>query len=373
MRLTRSRWKKEVCMENYVIMSDLHLGQNSPECKLADSRNIRRFVTELDRLGRINQLVLLGDLLDLALSPMATALKHLAAFFNGIRKIHNKIEKIVYVPGNHDHHIWTLHVEYKMIEDMKARAKGKDFAPPDYVNRRFVGDESFLSSYLPSELKNKWEVKYPTHEIRLSNGKTCLLHHGHQIYGIGVRLLSLREALKDVKDKRVSRKRMAQELELQNIGIYEFIWFYLELSETMREQIAAQWNDGGGFGAFAVVAKEMADKRSVSAAYEVYKLFRGKPGDRGRPLVRTKNEIKDYLALLGKSPDCLIYGHSHVPKLAYVTELHCDIPAKIIANCGSWLDEQQPYRDYNTYIVLNRNGVELRRLCERQAIRHIRW
>jgi len=360
-------------MENYVVISDVHLGQNLPECTFADPGNVDRFVTELTRLGKINQLVLLGDFLELALSPMATALIQMEVFFDGIHKIHSRIGKIVYVPGNHDHHIWTLHVERKMVDRMEIRGKGEDFISPDYVGNTFAGAESFLSGYLSSELKNKWEIKYPIHEITLSNGKTCLLHHGHQIYGIGVRLLSLREALKEVRKKRASREKMLIELELQNIGVYELLWYYLELSESMRERLKTQWKKNGDLGAFAVVANEIADKRPVSFVSSVYNSFLGKPEDQGRAIVETKQEIKDYLELLGKRPDCLVYGHSHIPKLVYTTELRCDIPASIIGNCGSWLDERRKYQNYNTYIVLNRNGVYLRKLSEKEPIRYISW
>ena len=43
----------------------------------------------------------------------------------------------------------------------------------------------------------KWVIKYPIHEIKLPEDRTGLLHHGHPIYGVGVRLLSLKEAYND--------------------------------------------------------------------------------------------------------------------------------------------------------------------------------
>ena len=42
------------------------------------------------------------------------------AFFEGLHEVHDRIEKIVYVPGNHDHHIWALHVEQDMVKGMEA-------------------------------------------------------------------------------------------------------------------------------------------------------------------------------------------------------------------------------------------------------------
>jgi hypothetical protein len=237
-----------------------------------------------------------------------------------------------------------------MIEMMK---NGEICSSPNYINLAFAGTDSFLSGYLPEASKEKLVVKYPIHEISLSNGKRCLCHHGHQIYGVGVRLLSLREALKEIPEV----ERM-QELELQNIGIYELLWFYLELSERMRRRIERNWEEYGGFGAFSVVAKEMADKRIVSAGHEIYKFFSSKPKERGKTISGNKKELKQYLEVCNKPTEGLIYGHSHVPELINGSVLDDDLP-EIIGNCGSWLKGK---RRHNTYIVINADGAVLREL-----------
>ena len=334
-------------MENYVILSDLHLGEEVQECTFADAANIDRFAGELNQVGEVKQLVLLGDVSDLALSPISKVTSQLQNF---LERIHAIPEEIIYVPGNHDHHIWALHVEQEMVEAMRS---GNICRLPNYVNGEFAGANSFVSGYIPCESRDKLVIKYPIHEIRLSNGKRCLLHHGHQIYGVGVRLLSLKEALKDIPEG----ERM-QELELQNIGIYELLWFYLELSGRMRRRIERNWEEHGGFGAFSVVAKEMADKRLVSAGHEIYKFFRRKPKERGRTIAGNKKEFKQYLEVCNKPIECLIYGHSHVPELMGNSALGDDLP-EIIGNCGSWLKGK---RRHNTYIVVNADGAELREL-----------
>jgi UDP-2,3-diacylglucosamine pyrophosphatase LpxH len=332
-------------LENYVVLSDLHLGEEMNECTFADAVNIDRFAKELEQVGEVKQLVLLGDVLDLALSPISRVTSQLKNFLD---PVHTIPEKIIYVPGNHDHHIWALHAEQKMVEMMR---RGDICSSPDYINLEFIGADSFVSGYLPASSMDKLVVKYPIHEIRLSNGKRCLFHHGHQIYGVGVRLLSLKEALKEIPE--VERMR---ELELQNIGVYELLWFYLELSERMRGQIEENWEEYGGFGAFSIVAKEMADKRIVSAGHEIYKFFSGKPKERGRTIAGNKNELKQYLEVLNKPIECLIYGHSHVPEL--IAGLDDDLP-EIIGNCGSWLKGK---RRHNTYIVINADSVVLKEL-----------
>lgn len=85
-----------------------------------------------------------------------------------------------------------------------------------------------------------------------------------------------------------------RELELQNIGVYELLWFYLELSEHMRRRIEKNWDETGGFGAFSVVAKEMVDNPGVSAVLETYGYIRKKRHgkERGRTIDRNKNNIR---------------------------------------------------------------------------------
>jgi UDP-2,3-diacylglucosamine pyrophosphatase LpxH len=352
-------YEREPRMENYVVLSDLHLGEKSDECTFADSNNVKAFAEELGRLGEIKELVLLGDFLELSLAPMSMVTEQMKDFFEGIAVSHEKIEKIVYVPGNHDHHIWSLHVEQEIIDGMKA---GKAFNCPDYIDKEFVGVNSFLSGYLPAGgFKEKLVVKYPVHEIRLSNGKKCLLHHGHQIYGVGVRLLSLKEAQKIPED------RQMRELELQNIGVYELLWFYLELSGDLKRRIELEWKENGGFGAFGVVAEEMADSWVADTLMDLGRFFTG-PNDRGRTIAKNRKDMRQYLKIYGKAVDYLVYGHSHVPELVRGSELRNDFPVEIIGNCGSWVRERG---EHNTYIVINERGVHLKKLGETDAIKHI--
>lgn len=353
-------------MKNYIVVSDLHLGENVHEATFANQPKIEEFAQELEALGDIEEIIFLGDFLELALAPLSKVTRQMAALF---KHIYDIPKKLVYVPGNHDHHIWTLHVEQKIIENMKEGKKGSDFKPPSYIDAEFVDTDSFLSGYLPETPKNgKWVIKYPIHEISMSSRNTCLLHHGHQIYGVGVRLLSLKEVY---DDDDIPEDEQMLELELQNIGIYELLWFYLELSGVMRRRVEREWKEGGGFAAFSVVAKEMADKRVLSAGHRIYRMFRNKPKERGKTIGGAKKEIRQYLKVCNKAPRCFIYGHSHVPELVRGTDLDKNLP-KIIGNCGSWLNEGKRNQKPNTYIVINEDGVDLRRLGE-GPINSIEW
>jgi predicted phosphodiesterase len=348
-------------MGNYIIMSDLHLGEE--ECSFVEKNHAKKLAEELKSIGNIDEIILLGDIMDLALSPIQDVTDQFKKFLSAIADIS---KKIVYIPGNHDHHIWTLHIERNYIERM---SEGEIFYRPAYTDIEFAGKLSFISGYLLDGYKDKLIVKYPTHEINLKVGgktKRCLLHHGHQIYGIGVRLLSLEEALKDIKESLV---RM-EELELQNIGVYELFWFYLELSSRLRDQIEKNWENYGAFGAFSVILREMVDSSLLSGALGFGNIAIDslrKPKDRGGTIDQALTAIIQYLDVRNgssKSVDCLIYGHSHVPQIKKRSDIKGkgDFP-QIIANSGSWLREKgKPDRISDTYILLNENEVKLRLL-----------
>ncbi len=130
----------------------------------------------------------------------------------------------------------------------------------------------------------------------------------------------------------------------------------------MRRRIERNWEKYGGFGAFSVVVKEMADKRVLSAASDavrgVSRVLHRKPKERGRTIAGNKKELRQYLEVCNKPIECLIYGHSHVPELIADPALGDDFP-EIIGNCGSWLKET---RRHDTYIVINADGVVLKEL-----------
>ncbi len=58
----------------------------------------------------VEELVLLGDIPDTALASTSQATTHTNAFIQTLRSAAN-IEKIIYIPGNHDHTLWTNYRE----------------------------------------------------------------------------------------------------------------------------------------------------------------------------------------------------------------------------------------------------------------------
>ena len=341
-------------MSKYVIMSDLHIG--AVDGLKADQ--FGRVVDELVGLGAVETLVLLGDVVELALAPQQHSLRLLRRFWNATGEQHADVrlcdipESIVYVPGNHDHHIWTWHVEHSMIRDIKAGGYGDWDGCTEWA---YVGRNSLLAGYLPDTCVYKLTVTYPTYSFGVSDGRVCVCHHGHQIYGIGARLLSTAEAVE------LSRHKQLRELELHNIGVYELLWYYLERSPVLRKRVADAWHTAGAFGAFGVVAAEIADSRLVDMLVSAGRLCVG-PSDRGTLPEDILSELGAFLSIVGCGDgDVFVYGHSHEPSLQHGSEY--GLPVYAVGNSGCLMG------DTPTYIVVSGPDVELRGLGEGHLVR----
>ena len=107
-----------------VILSDLHLGEEESILHTSDgpNNNLRHLGAMLTRLGKINELILLGDFMDFSLASSRKAYDNARNFMSIVCSAGN-IGKIVYVPGNHDHHVWVQLVEAEQIVKRIAGAR----------------------------------------------------------------------------------------------------------------------------------------------------------------------------------------------------------------------------------------------------------
>jgi hypothetical protein len=252
-----------------------------------------------------------------------------------------------------------LHIEKRdVIEPIR-----KEGLPelPDYISL-FSGKKSFFSEVLPQNLEKRIIVQFPNYEFE-SNGFRYLLHHGHQVYGPCVLLMSPGEALHEGKS--------LKDLLIANSSIVELIYYHLERDEEMRKKLEDAWKKYGSQGAIAVVIKELLDARipklGRGIVHIIIKLWlwytkeRIKK-DRGMEIDAIENEIREYLRLCGcdhKNPLRFIFGHSHAPGGKKIDD------NLTVVNCGSWLRENSRH---NTYVLIEGNTLALRKLGEEDPI-----
>jgi len=347
--------RAETQKKRIVVISDPHLGDSWST--LHDRDVVKELIDELNQGKRIDELILLGDILDLAFSTFQDVIHRAREFFNRISGL--DIGKIVYIPGNHDYHIWLLHIEKRdIIEPIQ-----KEGAPklPIYVSS-FSGRKSFFSEVLPEDLEKKVVVRFPNYEFE-SSGIRYLLHHGHQVYGPCVLLMSPAEALYE--------KKGLNDLLIANSPIVELLYYHLERSEEMKGKLYAAWKKYGSPGAIIVVVKELLDARLpkpgkwiVHMMIRLWSWFTVKKikRDRGTEIDEIEDEIRDYLKVCGwqpQNPLRFIFGHSHVPGGKKIDD------NLTVVNCGSWLKEDSRH---NTYILIEGDTLALRRLGEKEPI-----
>lgn len=334
-------------MERIVALSDLHLGED--ESTLREEKVVNNLRDELQKMGQIDQLVLLGDVLDLSMASFSQAVEIAKEFFSKIGGL-DEIKEIIFVPGNHDHHLWVQHIEHQAI--VTKIQEGELPEKPDYI-KEFKGKESFLSGLLPLKAKEKLTVKYPNHTAQVKDSN-YFFHHGHHLSTEGTLLMTLKEAL----EKRAS----LNDFELYNSPIHELIQYSLEQSDSMRKRMEFAWEQGGALSAILTVVDEMTDKKglggriihwgywlSIIAGEMKSNAMRGSGIDE-----RIVKDMERYLKLSGAdTSDWFVYGHTHLPEGKRRKD------GFSIVNAGSWLESSD--RTYNTYIVID-DEVVVRRL-----------
>jgi hypothetical protein len=203
-------------------VSDLHLGEpkgllfNSGE---VDGDAIKVTVDKIAELSRadgdfddgIEELILVGDILELSEAEDETTYENARAFFGALLGKVN-IDKIVYVPGNHDHHMW-IHLLKEYGESVQSNHRPFISSPNGFV-------KTCISEAYPAA---QVEVHYPYYLIQTD--KSCyFFDHGHlfsktlQIYLWFANIKRLGRGPKDV-----------DELEAFTSSFMEFLWYPPEI------------------------------------------------------------------------------------------------------------------------------------------------
>ncbi len=236
----------------YVCLSDLHFGQEeslvtdlataSPETGfshwtrvLNELVNCLKFVVkscgprEEDQATRLAKptLILNGDTVEFALSPVNKALHAFQHFLRSVIEA-DLFGRIVVIPGNHDHHLWTLARETQYVRYLNSLAPNQRIDEPWYTTNMFVERE-----YLPSELLNQiakrsgcpidsfLQIAYPNFGLLADNGKKCVVFsHGHYIEPAYHLLTTLKTRL--FPDR--AKPTIIWEIEAENGSWVEFFW-----------------------------------------------------------------------------------------------------------------------------------------------------
>ena len=216
----------------YVCISDLHLGADDSiltnldtSCDKTDnlkaSPTLKKLVEALRHIILPKEkneeitLILNGDLLELALTTTNEAVMAFERFIELVMKPGEELfTEIIFLAGNHDHHIWETARETQYVHYLENDAKNPKLRLkiPWHTTRIFAKEGSrILPSYFLTKIVQRYDylsdlvikTAYPTYGLtKQGNGgkpdKLVLFNHGHYIESI----YHLMSTVKTLVDKR---------------------------------------------------------------------------------------------------------------------------------------------------------------------------
>lgn len=190
----------------YVCLSDLHLGEEDSLLTNAQdfsrpSPTVRALAECLASLIGHNEagapkpsLILNGDVLDLALHPEQQTLAAFEEFLRAMMPPNDGLfGEIIYIPGNHDHHMWTSARDAQYAQYLD-RLGPEETPESPWETTKVVMDchgkdhlvnaaVTAIARRIPHLRQCKFEIltAYPNFGIEDGGGRAVVFHHGHFI------------------------------------------------------------------------------------------------------------------------------------------------------------------------------------------------
>jgi len=245
----------------YMCLSDMHLGEEDSlltnlKTASADTEPtrpspvmkqlvecLRALISENESEGKPT-LILNGDILELALTTTNQAAMVFERFVELIMPPEGGLfDRIIYIPGNHDHHIWELARETQYVNHITGLEPGKHLPIPWHATNMFVGnDPNPVPSYFLTRLVNRFShlkdfvitTAYPNFGLFREDGQKCVIfHHGHFIEPLYQLMSSLMSLIFPDREK----PRHVWEIEAENFAWIDFFWSAMARSGKVGQNI----------------------------------------------------------------------------------------------------------------------------------------
>jgi UDP-2,3-diacylglucosamine pyrophosphatase LpxH len=317
-------------MKYGLILSDLHFGDS--RCTLHSMKTAHALVSRLKEYQPLEEIFLLGDILDLQLATWAQSiegriLEAPAKRAVGFRYFLNFLLKetgaknVTYIPGNHDYKIFDYHsIDRHLILPLR---NGKKLSGRVSFYRNF--SPSFLQGLLESS-EAQMRVVYPHHILKVGKSR-LLLTHGHYFDSSQSFYQELAKVFPDSvpKDKVPHLRRKF----FHRTSTYQSVVSGLSTQPKLR-------------GAFNKI-------------YQPVTSFKEKLGHRTRksfltPVMRRNMESYVMFCCRGKV-DGVIFGHTHKPGKATLR----NETLRHVWNTGSFLRES-PKSPNGSFLTVCFNG-----------------
>jgi UDP-2,3-diacylglucosamine pyrophosphatase LpxH len=277
-------------MAKRVIFSDLHFGDKM--CSLSSKSVALGLRSFLWGLGPLKELILAGDILDANISSLTRAIEGRKSSGSWPRQMGFRqwlshlfedskfdVERIVYIPGNHDYIIWNILSTNEVFVDPISQGKVPTNLP--LTEGTFL--QPFIRGVSPENVRDRFCVLYPDHEFDLA-GHSVLVTHGHYLDEQQTLFKNLDALIRkeDGNKKKAIRK------------------FFIG---------TAQYQAVANAVSYLKDTREFVEKayKSISSIFDAIGKLRNKPID-----VKMLRAIEMYLYYFrNKQPDVFIFGHTH--------------------------------------------------------------
>ncbi|HEY4388559.1 MAG TPA: hypothetical protein VGN34_29255 [Ktedonobacteraceae bacterium] len=231
----------------YVCLSDMHLGADKSVLTNIQANSIETNTTEpsptliqlvacLRELIAHNEsqekpiLILNGDILEMALTETNKAAMVFERFIELIFPKDGEplfAENILYIPGNHDHHIWESARETQYVNFICRIQAGAQLEVPWHTTKMFAPD--FVREYFLTNLIQRYphltnvvvNVVYPNYALLSGDGQKCVIfNHGHYVEP----LYSLMSTLNTMIFPDRETPKVIRDLEAENFAWVDFFW-----------------------------------------------------------------------------------------------------------------------------------------------------
>lgn len=295
-------------VERLVVISDIHIGD--PKDTLASKHSIQALKETLEGLGGIDELVLLGDVFDFWKAPVYEALKRARPLIETLYTLSN-VRRIVYIPGNHDHHVFRMHYE---METSRLLAKGE--LGITQMSVTLTNSCPVMEALKPKGATVPLFMAYPTRELNVQ-GKRALLTHGHFLGFFERSLWKDKKSFVGTLLLNRSERLDLEEMEMFLTPFYEMLTLsaFVPGINTGGYRVFRMLNRAGR--AFGLQGAER------TSAY------------RNRSIEEVAAEIEALLnRFCEEKPAYFVYGHTHRSG-----RLSLPISGVTAINTGCWLDD----------------------------------
>ncbi|KKN04177.1 hypothetical protein LCGC14_1100150 [marine sediment metagenome] len=396
----------------FLAISDTHLGEDTslltfPQGRQHLWRTLREVFGEKKEKPEdeyngkfiIQELILIGDIPDTALSSRSQTITHTNAFIQTLGSVAN-VEKCIYIPGNHDHTLWTQYRRRKkgkkpfitdsegdlIVKDSKAQNRPAS----DHLLSIFCG-HPYGSSWrnILADKKNlnknfNFAIANPLYATVYS-GRTYIFTHGTHFKSI----VTMRKVVKQVirylgldrlfvKFKVESREdvRKAKNLESLERIVTPFVDSIWNSSKNNPTSIAdTLWN------LFTMISAKFEERRVIPKktllfSYSDLRLGNGEKyknriknltGDTNKSIELFKEHFLDVMLkhLSNEKGDLLknnltfVYGDTHNGGCGVMQKKfkHQEIKIRIY-NCGGWVVRSRNHHPACHIFAVDTNGKE---------------